>query len=253
MGVQIHSEDPISPTPPAADNANTGNPSQRAKATAPSPYAYPPAQPGAAAPTPTNTVAQSSSYGPPAPQAGAAPVPIPPANTSKPSLPPPPKAGEKPLSPEHYAPVHSTPAQPLPYPSQMSQPTVNPPLEGIPPGSTTSTSMTASFDNPSVQPSIISSSRDMEVRASLEHPPGYVQNPFASDMTPDQRYAAEQQQENRPDSLPSLGYIDHPKGPRPGLEDEGTVWGATKKWVKETGGKASKLGEEVWDKLGPER
>ena len=93
----------------------------------------------------------------------------------------------------------------------------------------------------------------MEVRASLEHPPGYVQNPFASDMTPDQRYAAEQQQESRPDSLPSLGYIDHPKGPRPGLEDEGTVWGATKKWVKETGGKASKLGEEVWDKLGPER
>ncbi|CAF9903803.1 MAG: hypothetical protein ALECFALPRED_002986 [Alectoria fallacina] len=241
MGVQIHSEDPISPTPQTADRSNAGNPSQRAKATAPSLYAYPPAQPGAAAPTATSTVPQSSSYGPPAPQAGAAPVPPPPTITPKPSLPPPPKAGEKPLSPEHYAPVHFTPAQPLPYASQMSQPTVEPPLEDIPAGSTTSTSMRASFENSSAQPSIIPSST------------GYVQNPFASDMTPDQRFAAEQQQENRADILPSLGYVDNPKGPRPGFEDEGTVWGAAKKWVKETGGKAREEVVEVWDKLGRER
>lgn len=93
----------------------------------------------------------------------------------------------------------------------------------------------------------------MPVRASLEHPPGYVQNPFASDMTPDQRFAAKQQQENRSDILPSLGYIDNAEGPRPGLEEDETVWGTVKEWVKETGEIASKLGEEVWDKIGPEK
>lgn len=79
-----------------------------------------------------------------------------------------------------------------------------------------------------------------------------MQNPFASELTPDQRFATEQQQENRSDTLPSLGYIDDPKGPRLGLEDDETVWGTAKKWAKETGEQASKLGEKVWDKFGPE-
>lgn len=254
-GIQIHREDPINPakangiTPQTAYDSNGPGPSQPAKITAPSSYAYPPAQPGTAAPTPTSTVPQSSGYGPPAPKPGAAPVPPPPSITSKPSLPPPPpKAGEKLLSPEHYAPVHSTPAQPLPYPLRVSQPTVDQPLKGLPPGSTTSTSTRPSF-NPSAQPDNLSSPTDLPVRASLEHPPGYVQNPFASDMTPDQRVATEQQQENRSDTLPSLGYLETPNGPRPGLEDDETVWGTAKKWAGE---QASKLGEEMWDKFGPE-
>lgn len=254
-GIPIHSEDPISPakpsgiTPQTAYDSNAGNPSQPAKFTAPSPYTYPPAQPAAAASTPTRTIPHS--YGPPAPQPGAAPAPlVPPAPTitSKPSLPPPPKVGEKPLSPEHYAAVHSTPAQPQPYPSQMSQATVDHPFKGLPPGSTTSTPF-----NSSAERNNVSSSTEMPVRASLEHPPGYVQNPFASDMTPDQRFAAEQQQENRSDSLSSLGYIDNPKVSRPSLEEDETAWGTAKKWMKETGEQVSKLGEEVWDKLGPEK
>ena len=93
----------------------------------------------------------------------------------------------------------------------------------------------------------------MPIGASLEHPPGYVQNPFASDMTPDQRFAVEQEQENRSETLPSLGYTDSKKGSRSGLEEDDTVWGAAKKWAKETGEQASKLGEEVWDKFGPDK
>ena len=256
--IQIHSEDPINAakasaiTPRTAYDSNAGIPSQPAKATKMTPYAYPPAQPGAAVPTPTRTIPQSFGSGPPAPQPGAAPMPPPPATTAQPSLLPPPKAGEQPLSPEHYAPVQSTPAQPQPYPPQMSQPTVDGPFNGIPPGSTTSTS-TRPFFNPSAQPSNVSSSTDMPVRASLEHPPGYVQNPFASDMTPDQRFVAEQQQENGSDTLPSLGYVDNPKGPRPGLEDDETVWGTARKWMKDKGDKASRIGDEVWDKFGPRK
>ena len=93
----------------------------------------------------------------------------------------------------------------------------------------------------------------MPGRASLEHPPGYVQNPFASDMTPDQRFAAQQNNENRSETLPSLGYIDNAKGPRAGLEDDESVWGTAKKWVKEKAEQASKLEEKVWDKIGLEK
>ena len=230
-------------TPQTAYNPKSGIPSPQANATAPSPYAYPPAGPGGAASTPTSTVPKSSS-GPPAPQPGAAPMP-------EPSLPPR-KANEKPLSPEQYAPARFTPAQPLPYPSQMSQPTVDHPLKGVPPGSTTLTGMGPAF-NPATHRNSIASSPDMPVRATLEHPLGYVQNPFASDMTPDQRFTAEQQDENRSGTLPSLGYTDDPKGSRPRSEKDKSVWGTAKKWAKETSEQASKLGGEVWDKFGPDK
>ena len=233
-GVPIHTQDPISPA--------------KAKTTTGSHYTYPAAQPGAAAPTPTSRIPHSSSNGPPAPQPRAAPVPPPPTITARPSVPPPPKAGERPLSPKHYAPVQSTPAQPQQYPSQMSQSPVDRPLRAVPPGSTTSTNVEPSF-NPSSQPSHIPSSTDMPPRASLEHPPGYVQNPFASDMTPEQRFAAQQEHENSSDTLPSLGYVDNSKGPGPGLEEDQSVLGTAMKWAKET----KQLGEEVWNKYGPDR
>ena len=252
-GIPIHSEDPISGiTPQRAYDSNARSDSQPAKITAPSPDTYPRAQPAVAASTPTRTIPHN--YGPPAPQPGAAPAPLvppPPSITSKPSLPPPPKAGEKPLSPEHYAAVYSTLAQPQPYPYQMSQAKVDHPLKGVPPGSTTSASMRP-FDT-SAERTNFSSSTETAVRASLEHPPGYVQNPFASDMTPDQRFAAERQQEKRSDTLSSLGYIDDPKVSMPGLVEDETAWGTAKKWMKETGDRVSKFGEEVWHKLGAEK
>lgn len=70
-------------------------------------------------------------------------------------------------------------------------------------------------------------------------------------MTPDQRFTAQQEQENRSETLPSLGYIDNSKGERPNSEDDQSVWGTAKKWAKGTGEQASKLGEEVWNKFGP--
>ena len=265
MSVQIHTEDPISPvkargsTPQTADSSNAENPSQLGEITTPSPNAYPRAQPGAVAPTPTSTVPQSPSAGPPAPQPGAAPVPPPPIITARPRVPPPPKAGEKPLSPEHYTPVHSTPAQPQPYPPQASQPPIDDAPRALPPGSTTSTSTGPSYDP--LAPPPPSSSRtptspaDMPGRAaatSLEHPPGYQQNPFASEMRADQRFAAQQEQENGSDGVTSLGYTDNSRrgaARPPGLEDDQTVWGTAKKWAKETGGQASRFGEDVWNKF----
>lgn len=89
----------------------------------------------------------------------------------------------------------------------------------------------------------------MPIRASLEHPPGYVQDPFASDMTPDQRFTAEQQQGNRSDIVPSLGYTDDPKGTRADSEDDKTVWGTAKKWAIERGGQA----KEAWDRFSQEK
>lgn len=255
MSVQIHTEDPINAakasgiTSQTAHNSNTESSPQSGHSTS-TPYAYPPAQPGAAAPTPTSTLPPSSSYGPPAPQPGAAPVPPPPTITARPGVPPPPKAGEKPLSPENYKAVHSGLTQPQPYPSQVSQPLVNHPVRAVPPGSTTSTTTEPSF-NPPTQASNISSSTDMPARASLDHPPGYVQNPFAADMTPDQRFTAQQEQENGSAILPSLGYVDNSKGEKIGLEENKSVWGTAKKWAKGTGEQASRLGEEVWNKFGP--
>ena len=96
------------------------------------------------------------------------------------------------------------------------------------------------------------SSTEMPGRAaaSLEHPPGYVQNPFASDMRADQRFAAQQEQENGSDGVTSLGYTDNSsKGSPLGLEDDQTVWGTAKKWAKETGEQASRFGEDVWNKF----
>ncbi len=254
-GVQIHTEDPIKPAKasgvtPQTAYSDAGNPSQPGPNATGSPYTYPPAQPGAAAPTPTGTIPQRSSYDPPAPQPGGTPVPPPPTTNASRGVPPPPKAGEKPLPAEHYAPARSTlEAKTQPYPSQMSQFMVDQPLRALPPGSTTSTSTEPSFQSSSQQSSIRSAT-DMPSRGSLEHPPGYVQNPFASDMTPDQRFAAEQQQENRSETLPSLGYVDNSKAPRPGLEDDQTLLGKAKKWAKETGQQASKLEEKIWNQFG---
>lgn len=244
-GIQIHTQDPISP------EEDSQTPSQPSTTTAPS-NGYALARPGAAAPTPTSTVASSSTYGPSPPQPGAVPVPTPPTTTAKATLPPPPKAGERPMPPEHYAPVQSTPAQPAhsqPYPSQMSQPPLGQAPYGVPPGSTTSTTTAASYPN-YCPPTTLPTSDAPAGGASLEHPPGYVQNPYASDMTPTHRLAVEQRQ-NESDTLPSLGYNDHArKSSNAGLGEEESVWEMAKKGLKKTGEEASKLHGRIWDSLG---
>ncbi|KAK4697582.1 hypothetical protein P7C71_g512, partial [Lecanoromycetidae sp. Uapishka_2] len=256
-GVQIHTGDPIKPAEAAGVTLQTAYKpdepvSQQASTTTVSSNGYTPARPGAVAATPTRIVAPSSGYSPPPPQPGAAPMAAPPATTAKATLPPPPKAGEKPMPPEYYAPVQSTPAQPAqpqPYPHQMSETLLGQASYGVPSSSTTSTTTAPSHPNHAA-PTTLPPSAVSVGRASLEHPPGYVQNPFASDMTPDQRLAAEQR-ENESDTLPSLGYVDQPrKTSNAGFGEDESVWELAKKGLKKTGEEASKLHGRIWDSLG---
>ncbi len=249
-GIQVHTQEPISPAKASGVSLQTadkpvGSISQTASTTTAASYGYPPAKPGAAVPTPTTT--SKSTYSPPAPQPGTAPVPPPPTITTKPSLPPPPKAGEKPMPPEYYAPGHSTPTKPQPYPAQMAQPPLGSYPNGIPPVSTTSTTE-PSFPLSAPPINLPAVSAGSPTRASLEHPPGYVQNPYASDMTPAQRLAAPQP-ENESETSPSLGFTDNTQGNHAGFGEEESVWSMATKWAKKKGEQASELHGQVWEKI----
>lgn len=256
-GIEIHTQDPINlaeatgETPQTAYTSKPQTSSQPSATTAPS-NSYPAAQPGAARSTPTSTVAPSSAHGPPPPQPGAAPVPAPPATTAKATLPPPPKAGERPMPPEYYAPPQPSFAQPAhsqPYPSQMSQPPPGHPAYGVPPGSTTSATTIPSYTHHAPSTSLPISG-ELPGRTSLEHPPGYVQNPYASDMTPAQRLAAEQRENESESISPSLGYNDGARrSSNADFGEEDSVWQMAKKGLKKTGEEASKLHGRIWDSL----
>ena len=249
-GIQVHTQEPISPakasgvSPQTADKP-VGSSSQTASITTAASHGYPPAKPGAAVPTPTAT--SKSTYSPPAPQPGAAPIPPPPTTTTKPSLPPPPKAGEKPMPPGYYAPVHSTATKLQPYPPQMAQPPLGSYPNGIPPRSTISTTE-PSFPLSAPPINLPAASAGSPSRASLEHPPGYVQNPYASDMTPAQRLAASRR-ENESETSPSLGITNNANGNHAGSGEEESVWSMTTKWARKKGEQASELHGQVWEKI----
>lgn len=251
-GIQTHTQDPISPskassvTPTAPYNENPSTIS--AIITTPAPNQYSSARPGAAAPTSTSLTVGN---GPPPPQPGAVPVPQPPMTTAKASLPPPPKAGERPQPQEYHSPINATPTKLQPSAPQWSQPSPVLGPTGLPPGPTTSVSTETSFPA-SAPPSSLSATAEAPTQATLEHPPGYVQNPYASDMTPDARFAtAQQDNESRSVSLPSLGYNDNVrKRANSGMGDDDSVWDAAKKWGKEMGKQLGDLHEQVWDTVG---
>ncbi len=259
-GIQIHAEDPISPIAAGGINPKTIHNAgiNTSSATTTTAAFYPPARPGAAAPTPTKTVASASSSGPPHPQPGAVPATQPPRTTARPSLPPPPKTGERPHLPECYAPIRSVTAQPKPYPSYLSQ---HSPVSGpkeLSSGSTKSTTTDSTVPT-STHSTSLPTSAQASARASLEHPPGYCQNPYASDLTPDQRFATELlEEENRSDSLPSLGYNDTARlRANSVVDDDESVWNAARKWGteginwgKEKGKQLGDLHEQVWGSIG---
>lgn len=102
-------------------------------------------------------------------------------------------------------------------------------------------------------------------RKSLEHPPGYVQNPYAADMTPEQRFATQ-----KSPGSPSLGYGNGVKSPgilgglaSPGKgmgilngtgaagDGEG-VWGVVGGWVRGVGKKVGEVEGEVWRRINGE-
>lgn len=233
-GIPIHTQSPISPA--KDDSHRTTSEGD----TSPNTSSYPSARPGAA-PTPTRTQAVGPRYDPPPPQPGANPVPSHPTVTAKANLPPPPKAGEVPKNPEYYTPAHATPTRsipPQPYPQQMTLPSPSA-SHGQPPASTTSTAFTPSFASTASSPQhsrptptgSFPPSGGGRDEASLEHPPGYVQNPYASDMTPGQRFATEQASQSG--GSEALGYSEKRRTSNAGFDDDEGLWGMAKKWAKE--------------------
>ncbi|KAI6712202.1 hypothetical protein PZA11_002244 [Diplocarpon coronariae] len=205
------------------------------------PSTYPPARPGASAmpaptaaaqryaplqPTPTT---KTEDIGPPAPQPGAIPTP----NSA---ILPPPKAGET------YQPQPTTAPAQQNCPPQMAlaPPTISHGYQT--PKLSTSMANAASVPCPVSLPSAADDSR----RGSLEHPPGYHQNVYASELTSDQRRAQEAEEANN-----SSGFGISNSGSAGGFESDG-VWDTAKKWAQQAGDKISATERDVWRKINKE-
>ena len=252
-GIPIHTDDPIALATQTSNAPTSSRSSRSAPATSAS-AGYTPAQPGAAAATPPGTVT-STSNDPPPPQPGSVPIPLPPTTSLKTALPPPPKAGEKAQPPEYYAspPSARRTAVPRVPPPQMLYAPRDPSTGGALPSSTTPTGSNVSFPSSAPSNSFLVST-NISSQASLEHPPGYVQNPYASDMKPEQRLALQQ---GRNSASESLGYTENRS--RAGstsakLEEAGEAWEGAKKWVMQKGGevgdKVEELHGRVWESFG---
>lgn len=240
-GIPVYTQAPINAAKASGTSPQTTAPSSQTTSgpsttTAVPTSSYPPAQPGAAAfPAPTATAQRYAPVQPtpttkadadsPAPQPGAVPTPL-----GKSSLPPPPKAGET-YHPQQTA----APTQQQPYPPQMSIP---PPTNayGQPPHASTATTNAPLGSYPASIP-------EVGGRRSLEHPPGYQQNVYASEMTSDQRRAQEaaNYSSTSQDSKDSIA----------GIDTEG-VWNTAKKWIGQAGEKISEAEAEVWRKINKE-
>lgn len=264
--IQVHTADPVSPAKASAVTpqtryapAPTHRPQPSATVTATRHNDYSLARPGQSVPTPTKTQAPApASREPPPPQPGASSNSLPPSTTARATLPPPPKAGEKLLPSQHYNPAATPPPSlPQPYPPQMAQPSLFTPAAGIPPASTTST-FTDPFFDPSAQPTPIRHpSPGTRSRASIEHPTGYVQNQYATEMTAEARFAQlqqEQQNSSKPPE-PVLGYVPQTSRSRAGSTASNTVaaggelWQGVKGWMGGFGDRVAQGEGKAWDWL----
>ncbi|CZT49761.1 uncharacterized protein RSE6_10650 [Rhynchosporium secalis] len=251
-GIPVYTSSPMKASKPSATTPQTDAPGSQGEhiapnaapttATASATSSYMPAQPTSVT-FPAPTTAAQQRYAPlqptattkidsqpPAPQPGAVPTP-----SSRSAIPPPPKAGESYQPQQTAAPVQS-------YPPQMSYPPAAT-YGSIPPSSTTSTTNAPSILFPVALPTAESAPR-----SSLEHPPGYHQNVYASELTSDQRRAQETEQAN--DSS-VLGLSNQDKGSTGGFDSEG-VWDTAKKWAQTAGEKISVAEAEVWKKINNE-
>ncbi|KAK8211526.1 hypothetical protein M8818_003179 [Zalaria obscura] len=268
--IPIYTDAPITPTKADGVTPKTAEPPTRTTdnvATTNDGPAYPAAQPAAAAfpgPTPaisrpqpsaTRTIAsQDTPYdGPPPPQPGA--VPMPPSHPlpSSTSIPPPPQPGATAAQPA----ITAMPAQAsIPPPSSNAAPThstyTSPPSSAPRAGPTT-------LNLGPVNPPAPSQASQYSVNANA-HPPGYVQNEYAQEMTPAQRASLEvqevreaQERRGRSGSLGgSLGGMLGAGGADEGLprtEQEAGVWGSVKGWAGQLGEKAVRLEKEVWKRI----
>ncbi len=235
-GIPVYTKSPINASKASGVTPQTAEPQVQASPLTPNPdpaatttstSTYSPARPGANAfpgptaaaqryaphvePTPTT---QTGDRGPPAPQPGSVPTAL-----SRNTIPPPPKAGE---------------SHRQPYPPQMGIPPPTTSYGTQHPSSSTSTSTTASASYP-----VAVSSTEIP-RRSLEHPPGYQQNVYASEPTSDQRRA----QEANITRLGAQGTSENVEG----LDFLNTA----KKWAQQAGAKISEVEAEVWRKINKE-
>jgi hypothetical protein len=112
---------------------------------------------------------------------------------------------------------------------------------GQPPASSTSTSNTASSSYP-VQ---IPSTKSGGPRRSLEHPPGYYQNVYASEQTSEQRRA--QEAINASSALRGRESAE-----KLSAMDSESIWNTARKWTQQAGEKLSEAEAEVWRKFNKE-
>jgi len=215
----VNSNLTVPATTPATTSATSSSP-------------YPPAQPQAAAfPAPTSSAQQqyaplqptpttkSAADGPAPPQPGAVPI----AQNAVPSLP---KVGEK------YEPTHSSLPQSMPQPYQTSIPPSNTAFRAQPVASTT-TSASAPYGS---YPVPIAAEYGAP-RQSFEHPPGYQQDAYASELTSDQRRAQDANNSSS-GSTESVGGIN-----------TDNIWNTTKQWASTAGKKISETESEIWRRI----
>ena len=290
--IPIHADKPINPeaakadgvTPRTALDGSLDRYAPRPTTTTATPsrtsHAYPAAQPGAPAvpaptgsinksfaprqqpqPTPTRTTALLEEQGPPAPQPGAVPVPTAYSTTSitVSTLPPPPQSGQTASRPSITSATHMPP--------QFSM--APPPTAYMPTHSTTTTAPSSTGPHPislpqhhhpstttfSIQP-LTSQTPD----TSLEHPPGYQQNPYADALTPAQRTSQDIHDKSEQGASASVlsglapgALLPGRGGDGAGHEDGEGAWGTAKRWVGEVVGKVGEMEGEVWKKVNSQR
>lgn len=107
-----------------------------------------------------------------------------------------------------------------------------------PPSSSTATSTTPSYAYPvQVQENNLS-------RRSLDHPPNYQQNPYAADLTAEQRMAHEAANAATDDqnSTNTAAF---------GVDPE-NAWNTAKQWAQVAGRRISEVETEVWRRINKE-
>ncbi|KAK0113157.1 hypothetical protein ONS95_014856 [Cadophora gregata] len=254
-GIPVYTSSPIKASKPTATTPQTVNPEALHSPLVPNPASAtttasvsstscPPARTDMKAfPTPTSaaqplyapirpTPTAKTDSEPPAPQPGAIPTPF-----EKSAVPPPPKLGENYHPQQTEAPA---PSSTYSYPPQMAY---SPPTTTYDPQ--TSSSSTSAANIPSV-PCPVAIPPGESLRRSLEHPPGYHQNVYTSELTSDQRRA---QQTEQATNFSGMGTRD--TGNAGGYDPEG-VWNAAKKWAQTAGEKISVAEAEMWKKINKE-
>ena len=114
---------------------------------------------------------------------------------------------------------------------------IPPPSAGLI-SSSTSTSTTASHAY--LVP--VSSLENGAPRKTLEHPPGYQQNSYASELTPDQRRV----QDAAASDMGGYNSSEKANGTSDGF------WNAAKGWMETAGEKLQKGEKEIWRRINKE-